>query len=157
MFRSGLTLMLSFAGHCRWVCLIGLALANVGCAANFHRRMTLRSDPPGALVLLEGEEVGYTPVSIDFDYYGTREITLVKDGFETLPVMLKVRSPWYQKVPIDVISDNFLPVKVTDRQEYTFTLNRAEIVADEQLLQRAKGLRSEAQMLENRPTTNSGR
>jgi len=134
-----------------WGLVLLCLILGSGCASNFHRRMTLRSDPPGALVLLEGNEVGYTPVSIDFDYYGTREITLVKDGYETLPVMLKVASPWYQKVPLDVVSDNLLPVKVTDRQEYTFTLTRAEIQSNEQLLQRAKGLRSEAQMLEARP------
>lgn len=121
-----------------------LAMLSTGCAHNMHRRMTVRSDPPGALVMLEGEAIGYTPVSMDFDHYGTREITLVKDGYETVTAMQKVRTPWYQKVGVDLVSDNFSPVKINDRMDYTFTLHRQELVSNDQLLQRANGLRSEA-------------
>ena len=60
-----------------------------GCVS---RRMMVYSDPPGALVLLEGQEVGYTPVAVDFLYYGTRELTLIKDGYETKTVLQKVRA-----------------------------------------------------------------
>ena len=104
-----------------------------------------------AEVLLEGEEVGYTPVGIDFNHYGTREITLIKDGYETVTAMQKVRSPWYQKLPLDFVSDNFSPVKINDRLDYTFTLNKQELVSNDQLLQRAKGLRSQSQVLPKQP------
>src|SRR5690606_3614274 len=68
-FRPGCPLR----GRILFTILAGLLLSqSLGCV---HRRMTIRSDPPGALVLLEGEEIGYTPVSVDFTYYGTREIT----------------------------------------------------------------------------------
>jgi hypothetical protein len=122
-----------------------------GCSQNMHRRMTIKSDPPGALVLMEGEEVGYTPVAIDFNHYGTREITLIKDGYETVTAMQKVRSPWYQKVPLDLVADNFSPVRIKDNTEYTFTLNRQEIISNDQLLQRANGLRSQSQVLPKSP------
>ena len=122
-----------------------------GCAHNMNRRMTIRSEPPGALVLMEGEEVGYTPVGIDFNHYGTREITLIKDGYETVTAMQKVRSPWYQKIPLDFVSDNFSPVKINDRLDYTFTMNKQELVSNDQLLQRAKGLRSQSQVLPKQP------
>ena len=132
--------------------LIGFACqCLVGCSHNMHRRMTIRSDPPGALVLLEGKEIGYTPVGIDFDHYGTRELTLIKDGYETVTAMQKVRSPWYQKVPLDLVSDNFSPVKINDRTDYTFTLNKQELVSNEQLLQRGGELRSKAQVLPKTP------
>ena len=62
--------------------LLILSLTQVGC---MHRRMTIRSNPPGARVLLEGEEKGFTPYSMDFTYYGTREITLVKPGMKQKP------------------------------------------------------------------------
>ena len=134
-----------------FVALCVVTLLQTGCSQNMHRRMTIKSDPPGALVLLEGEEVGYTPVGIDFGHYGTREITLIKDGYETVTAMQKIRSPWYQKMPLDLITDNFSPVRIKDNTEYTFTLNRQEIVSNEQLLQRAKGLRSQAQILPKSP------
>lgn len=124
-----------------------LGLLATGCSHNMHRRMTIRSEPPGALVLLEGEEIGYTPVSMDFDHYGTREITLIKDGYETVTAMQKVRTPWYQQVGVDMVTDNFSPVKLNDRMEYTFTLNKQELVSNDQLMQRAKNLRSQAHVL----------
>jgi hypothetical protein len=127
------------------VLFVGLSLT--GCSHNMHRRMTIRSEPPGALVLLEGEQVGYTPVSVDFDHYGTREVTLIKDGYETVTAMQKIRTPWYQRIPVDFFTDNFSPVKVNDRMEYTFTLNKQELVSNEQLMQRGKGLRAKAREL----------
>ena len=105
--RVALRMLLAFVSGCQIL---------TGCAHNMHRRMTIRSEPPGALVLMEGEEVGYTPVGIDFNHYGTREITLIKDGYETVTAMQKIRSPWYQKIPLDFVSDNFSPVKINDRQ-----------------------------------------
>ena len=124
----------------------GAALTCAALPGCVHRRMTIRSDPPGALVLLEGEEIGYTPVSLDFTYYGTREITLVKNGYETLKIMQAVRPPWYQRVPLDFFSDNLLPFKANDRHDFSYRMERQMIVSDDELLQRANGLRSDAQI-----------
>lgn len=123
-----------------------LLCCTAGGCMNMHRRATIRSDPPGALVLLEGEELGYTPVSFDFTYYGTREFTLVKDGYETLTVMQKVRTPWYQVFPLEFVTDNFSPVDINDRQDFTYRLKPQVIVPNSELLDRASGLRTEAQI-----------
>lgn len=111
-----------------------------------HRRMTIRSDPPGALVLLEGNEIGYTPVTVDFTYYGTREIKLVKDGFEPLTVMQKVPTPWYQVLPFEFVTDNLALQHVHDRREFSYQLQPQRIVPTQELLDRASGLRSSAQI-----------
>jgi len=118
-----------------------LCLNLCGC---MFRRMTVRSNPPGAMVLVDGKEVGYTPMTMDFTYYGTREIQLVKAGFETQTVMQKVRTPWYQHVPLDFFSDNLLPVKVTNRHDFTYTLQPQRFVPNQELLDRAWQLRSES-------------
>jgi hypothetical protein len=110
------------------------------------RRMTVRSDPPGALVILDGQEVGFTPYTTDFDYYGTREITLVSPGYETLTVMQRVRPPWYQVPPLDFISDNFLPFKLTNRHDFSYRLQPARQVPSEELIDRADSFRSQAEM-----------
>jgi hypothetical protein len=70
---------------------LGLTVAACGCV---QRRMTIRSDPPGALVYVDDYEIGNTPVSTDFVYYGTRKIRLVKDGYETLTVRQPFPVPW---------------------------------------------------------------
>ena len=111
-----------------------------------HRRMTIESNPPGALVILDGKEVGYTPVSVDFTYYGTREVTLIKDGFETQTYPAVLRTPWYQRIPLDLISDNFLPTQVTDRHRLYYEMQPVNLANDSQndLLNRGDAFRSEA-------------
>lgn len=123
--------------------LLLLSPLTCGCV---HRRMTIRSDPPGAQVLLEGEVVGFTPKSVDFNYYATREITLVKDGYETLTTLQKVRTPWYQIPPLDFISDNLLPFRVTNRHEFTYNLRKKQVPRTQDILDRANTLRQDAQL-----------
>lgn len=96
--------------------------------------------------MLEGEELGYTPVAVDFTYYGTRELTLIKDGYEPLTVMQKVTTPWYQVLPLEFVSDNFALRKINDRRQFTYQLQPQRIVPTQELLDRASNLRSEAQV-----------
>ncbi len=124
------------------ICCLLLLFWQVGCV---HRRLTIRSDPPGAQVLLDGENIGYTPTSVDFTYYGTREITLIKPGYETLRVLQKIPPPWYQIPPLDFISDNLLPFHVTNRHDFTYKLRPKQMTPNTELLDRARSLRAEAQ------------
>jgi len=86
-------------------------------------------------------EVGVTPVSTDFVYYGTRKIRLVKDGYETLTVMQTILPPWYEFPPMDFVSENFVPGNIRDQRTLDFQLKPQMIVPTEQLLSRAEGLR----------------
>ena len=123
-----------------WIFLVAVCLT--GCVS---RRLTVRSDPPGALVEVDGEAVGFTPVSIDFDHYATREIRLSKAGFETLTVQQPIRPPWYQVPPLDFVSDNFLIGKhVTDRHELAYTLQRQRVESGGDLVGRANQVRIRA-------------
>ena len=76
--------------------------------------MTVRTNPPGALVYVDDYEIGTTPVSTDFTYFGTREIRIAKDGYETLTVMQPISTPWYEYPPVDFITENFVPGKIRD-------------------------------------------
>lgn len=112
-----------------------------------HRRMTVTSNPPGARVLLDGNEVGETPTSVDFTHYGTREVVLQKDGYDTLKAMQKVPAPWYQILPFEFFADNLLPYQLTNRHEFTYQLQPSStIVPTQELLGRANSLRSEAHL-----------
>lgn len=97
-------------------------------------------------MLLDGQEVGYTPASVDFTYYGTREIVLVKPGYETLTVQQKVRAPWYQVFPFEFFADNLLPFKVTNRHDFSYQMQPQVVVPTQELLDRANALRSESQV-----------
>ncbi|HSG69044.1 MAG TPA: PEGA domain-containing protein [Planctomycetaceae bacterium] len=117
-----------------------------------HRRMTIESNPPGALVLVDGKERGYTPVSLDFTYYGTREVTLIKDGYETQTFPAKLQTPWYQVIPLDFFSDNFSPTQITNRHRFVYELQskyerepgQLNKDSEEELLNRGNSFRSEA-------------
>jgi len=126
--------------------LLGLALAvliQTGCVS---RRLMVQSNPPGAMVLQEGKEIGYTPTGVDFTYYGTRELTLIKDGYETKTQLVPVRAPWYQWPVIEFFSDNLLFGRVTDRRDVRFELEPKRMVPNQELLNRGQTLRNEAQI-----------
>jgi len=79
-----------------------------------ERRYVIESDPPGALVVANGQPIGATPVDGHFLYYGNYHFTLIKDGYETLQVDERFRAPWYEYYPIDFFSENIVPGKIED-------------------------------------------
>ena len=56
-----------------------------------HRRVTIHSVPEGALLKVDGKDIGYTPAHFDFTWYGTREVQLLLDGYETRTEMIEVK------------------------------------------------------------------
>jgi hypothetical protein len=100
------------------------------------------------LVEVDGERIGLTPVSTDFTYYGTREIRLSHPGYETTTIQQPVRPPFYQVPPLDFFSNHFLPFHVTDRHDFTYSLQpRYEPIDEEQnLINRARNIRSQAEV-----------
>ncbi len=126
----------------RRVWLVAMAAAIVVCSAGcVERRMTIRSNPPGALVYVDDYEVGITPISTSFIYYGQRRIRLVKDGYETLTVMQPMPPPWYDVPGVDFISENLVPGKIHDDRVFEYQLRPQLMVLPDQLRDRAEGLR----------------
>jgi hypothetical protein len=133
---SPLRLLQPAAVWCLVIVLLGSS--SLGCV---RRRMTVLSDPPGALVYVDDQEIGVTPVSVPFTYYGTRKMQLIKDGYETLTVKQTFSPPWYQIPPLDFFSDNFSPHEQRDEQLVNFQLQPQQILPTEKLLERAQGMR----------------
>ena len=100
--------------------------------------MMVRSNPPGALLYVDDYPIGTTPCAVDFTYYGTRKIRLVKDGCETLTTMQSIPAPWYEYPPIDFISENFVPGEIRDNRTLDFQLKPQVVVPSEQLIARAR-------------------
>ena len=134
--RGKRTIGVSFIG---WALLaLALCASQSGCG---QRRMTVRTNPPGALLYVDDYPIGTTPCSTNFTYYGTRKIRLVKDGYETLTVMQSIPAPWYEYTPCDFIAENFIPGEIRDPRVLDFQLIPQVVVPTEQLLSRAEGLR----------------
>lgn len=113
-------------------------VAGSGCV---QRRMTIRSNPPGALVYVDDYQIGTTPVSTDFVYYGTRKIRLVKDGFETLTVRQPIPVPWYEVFPLDFVSENLWPWEIRDERVVDLAMAPAESQPAELVVARAQTAR----------------
>lgn len=106
-----------------------------------QRRMTIRSNPPGAMVYVDNYPIGTTPVSTSFVYYGTRKVRLVLSGYETLTVLQPIPTPWYQYPVLDFISENLVPGEIRDERVVDYQLKPQMIVPSQQLLGRAENLR----------------
>ena len=118
------------------------AMISCGCV---QRRLIVRSQPEGAFVKIDGQQIGHTPVSVPFTYYGTRDIQLEKDGFKTVKVQQRVRAPWYAKFPISFFSENFSPQEIRDERLLEFQMEPKTEVQENLLLDRANGLRGDVQ------------
>jgi hypothetical protein len=121
--------------------LVVMLLGTTGCV---RRRMTVRSNPPGARVYVDDIEIGTTPVSTYFTYYAARKITLIKDGYRTETTYHRILPPWYEIPPLDFVSDNFVPYEVRDERVVDFQLVPQENVPLDELLGRAENLRQNA-------------
>ena len=106
-----------------------------------RRRLNVNSNPQGALVYVDNQQIGTTPCSVDFTYYGTREIRLIKPGFETLTVNQPIPAPWYQYTPIDFFAENLVATKIRDNRTVNYNLAPQLIVPTPELLERANQLR----------------
>jgi hypothetical protein len=111
-----------------------------------RRRMTVRTNPPGAQLYVDNYPIGKTPVSFPFTYYGTREVRLVRDGYETQAVKQRFLPPWYQWPVLDFVTENLWPGEIRDERVLDFQLEPQKIVPTDQLLTRAHSLRDGSQV-----------
>ncbi|MGD1277625.1 MAG: PEGA domain-containing protein [Tepidisphaeraceae bacterium] len=100
-----------------------------------ERTLSVQSSPPGALVYLNDQEVGRTPVQRDFLWYGTYDVTLRKDGYESLKTRATLFPPIYQWLGLDLIAE-ILPISFKDHQTRVYTLRPSAPAADPQALVR---------------------
>ena len=98
---------------------VTLLTALAGGCVGVRRELTVQSDPPGALVYLNGDEVGRTPVTREFVYYGTMDLRLRKEGYRTLEARPRVWAPLWQIPPLDLLAEAF---PLTDRHKLSYTL-----------------------------------
>jgi len=115
-----------------------IGFLNAGC---IRRRLTVRSDPPGALVYVDDQEVGITPVSVPFTHYGTRKIQLVQDGSETVTQLHTIKRPWYQYPIIDFFAENVYPREIRDEREVVFQMTPQRLTNIPRLVERASEFR----------------
>lgn len=86
------------------VALTGAVLALAGCRT---RTLEINSDPPGALVWLNDEQVGRTPLETDFVFYGEYDVRLHLDGYVPVSTHANAAAPLSEQPGIDFFTQPF--------------------------------------------------
>jgi hypothetical protein len=121
------------------LCLGGSVLP-VGCV---ERRLTINTKPQGALVLLNDEEIGQSPTTVPFNWYGDYWVRISKEGYETLDTHRKLKGPWYDAFPFDFFAQIVNPYRTIDSYEWTFELAPRQQPTPEALIQQAQQLKEQ--------------
>ena len=118
-----------------------LLLAATGCV---RRRLTVRTNPPGALVSVDNQIIGTSPAASPYVYYGTREVRVELDGYRTEVIRRRLDPPWYEYPPFDFITETLWPLEVRDERIIDVELVPQEVATIETVLDRANTLRDQS-------------
>ena len=118
-----------------------------------ERRFVVETVIPGvpqdgqAQVLHNGHPIGISPADDSFVYYGKHQLTLVKDGYQTLHVEERLRAPWYEFPPLDFIAENIVPWKIRDVRRLRYTMQPLQATPPESVRDHATPMRERARLL----------
>jgi len=122
-----------------------LLAALPGCV---ERKILIQSDPPGALVRMDGRTLGKTPVEVDFIWYGTHEVIVDLPGHPVIDAYPTISAPIYQWVPLDLFFEALWPGTLVDRHVLDYKLGPPRPPPDQaavdELMRRAAVFRDRA-------------
>jgi hypothetical protein len=113
------------AQHMNLSTFCALVIATLGlssCGAT--RILVVDSTPPEALVRLDEEIIGVTPLQFPFEHYGNRRLSLYLDGYDTWSEPIELKTPWYSRFPLDLVTEVLLPINPETRPTFHIQLSR---------------------------------
>jgi hypothetical protein len=121
---------------------VGLTIIVIvsGCV---ERQLTINTKPQEALVTLNDEEIGISPVTVSFNWYGDYDVRISKEGFETLKTHRKLKGPWYDNFPFDLFANCLYPKRIVDSYEWTFELKEKQELERQKLIENARQLKQQ--------------
>ena len=128
-------------GISRFVAALVVLLVAPGC---IERTMEIRTNPSGALLVIDGDEAGVTPVKQNFMFYGTHQFIFDKEGCVRRQVVQEIAAPWYETIPVDFFVETVWPFTVTDDRVYSYDLDPSPEADRQGLIERAASLKKNA-------------
>lgn len=100
--------------------LVFIVILISGCA---EHRILITSEPSGARVYLDGQDKGLTPASVPFTFYGRRELTIEKNGYQTYKSIIPIKAPILQVFPLDIMM-LLIPYPFVDNHAFYFIMEK---------------------------------
>ncbi len=91
------------------------------------RSLTIKTEPPNALVYVNDELKGPSPVTYDFLWYGWHRVMIRKEGFARLDDRKELRAPLYLWIPFDLVLE-LLPFPIHDQRIWPYALPPAPVI-----------------------------
>jgi hypothetical protein len=110
-----------------------------------ERKLTINTRPQGAVVTLNDEEIGESPVTVNFNWYGDYYVRISKEGYETLKTNRDLKGPWYDYFPFDFFAQIVNPNRIVDSYEWTFELSPRRQISRDKLIENAQELKKQLQ------------
>ncbi len=111
-----------------------------------ERKISITSEPPGAICWVNDVEVGRTPCETDFTFYGEYDVRLRLEGYEPLRTHASAEAPLHEYPPFDFFA-TIAPFDFEHTVAWHFVLEKSpEAVKDPaqaegELMERARELR----------------
>lgn len=107
-----------------------------------ERKLTINTEPEEALIYLNDEEIGLSPVTIEFNWYGDYRVRIEKQGFETLNTHKALVAPLHDYFPLDFIAEVLIPNRIVDSYEWNFALSPYQAPQREDLINAANEMKN---------------
>jgi hypothetical protein len=120
-----------------------IGLMTIALAGCVERRLTINTEPQGAMVILNEQEIGASPVTVSFNWYGDYWVRLRKDGYEALDTHRNLNAPFYDYFPFDFLAEILYPGRIVNAYEWTFALAPQEYPTRDQLIENSESLRGQ--------------
>lgn len=117
--------------------MLSIILLSAFFAGCVERTITITSEPAGALVHFADEEIGRTPLTVPFTWYGDYEVILRLPGYETLDTHENITPPLYDVPPIDLVSQAFVPWTYRYNVRRHYELQPLDLPPESELIERA--------------------
>ena len=120
-----------------WVAAI--MMLSAGCV---ERKLTIVTQPENAVVWLNDEEIGTTPVTVDFKWYGDYRVRIEKSGYMIVNTHQKLKPPLYDYFPIDFFAQHIWPGRIINHNVWNYTMMPYEAPNSEELVQAARAAKA---------------
>jgi len=130
---------------------LALCLAAILLAGCVERTLTINTEPQGAVVVLNDQEIGVSPVTVPFNWYGDYWVRAGKEGYETLNTHRRLKAPLIDYPPFDFFAQVLWPGRIVKAYDWTFDLSPKVYPTRDELIQEGQSLGTQLQPAATQP------